>query len=49
MALVLLISYDPAQYFAMMDAVLAADRDGRLRAATLARSARRLATAGAGR
>ncbi len=43
----LLIAYDPAQYFAMMDAVLAADRDGSLRPAVLARSARRLAAVGA--
>ena len=39
----ILIAYDPAQYFAMMDAALAADRDGSLRPAALARSARRLA------
>ncbi len=39
----LLIAYDPAQYFAMMDALLAADRDASLRPAVLARSARRLA------
>jgi beta-N-acetylhexosaminidase len=38
----LLIAYDPAQYFAMMDALLAADRDGSLRPAALVRSARRL-------
>jgi beta-N-acetylhexosaminidase len=40
----ILIAYDPAQYFPMMDAVLAAGRDGRLRPAVLAHSARRLAT-----
>jgi beta-N-acetylhexosaminidase len=39
----LLIAYDPAQYFAMMDAALSADRGGSLRPAVLARSARRLA------
>jgi beta-N-acetylhexosaminidase len=39
----ILIAYDPAQYFPMMDAVLAASRDGSLRPAVLAQSARRLA------
>ena len=39
----ILISYDPAQYFPMMDAVLAADRDGSLRPDVLAQSVRRLA------
>jgi beta-N-acetylhexosaminidase len=39
----LLIAYDPAQYFAMMDAALAADRGAGLQSAILARSARRLA------
>jgi beta-N-acetylhexosaminidase len=38
----ILIAYDPAQYFAVMDGLLAADRDGVLSATTLARSARRL-------
>jgi beta-N-acetylhexosaminidase len=42
----ILVSYDPAQYFPMMDAVLAADRDGGLSPAVLAHSARRLAEAG---
>lgn len=42
----ILISYDPAQYFPMMDAVLAAWGDGRLRPAVLAESARRLAGVG---
>jgi beta-N-acetylhexosaminidase len=39
----ILIAYDPAQYFAIMDAALAAARHGSLRPAVLARSARRLA------
>jgi len=38
----ILIAYDPAQYFAVMDGLLAADRDGLLSVAALARSARRL-------
>jgi beta-N-acetylhexosaminidase len=42
----ILIAYDPAQYFPMMDAVLAADRAGSLRPAVLAHSARRLAGVG---
>jgi beta-N-acetylhexosaminidase len=42
----ILIAYDPAQYFPMLDAVLTADRDGRLNAATLSSSARRLGAAG---
>jgi len=41
----ILIAYDPSQYFTMMDAVLAAERDGNLRAAALDSSARRLAGA----
>lgn len=41
----ILIAYDPAQYFAMMNALLAADQAGRLQPATLARSTRRLADA----
>lgn len=45
----ILISYDPAQYFTMMDAVLAAARDRRLHQDVLVRSARRLAGAGVGR
>jgi beta-N-acetylhexosaminidase len=40
----LLIAYDPAQYFTMMDAVLVAEREGRLREAVLGRSSGRLAT-----
>jgi beta-N-acetylhexosaminidase len=39
----ILIAYDPAQYFAMMDAVLAAARDGSLRPDALGSSTRRLA------
>ncbi len=42
----ILISYDPEQYFPVMDAVLAADRDGSLPPGALAHSARRLAEAG---
>lgn len=45
----ILIAYDPAQYFAVMDGLLAADRDGSLSATTLARSARRLEEVEAGR
>jgi beta-N-acetylhexosaminidase len=41
----ILIAYDPAQYFPMLDAVLAADRDGGLNAAALGSSTRRLAAA----
>jgi hypothetical protein len=36
-------SYDPAQYFTMMNALIAADRAGGLAPAALACSARRLA------
>jgi beta-N-acetylhexosaminidase len=39
----ILVSYDPAQYFTIMNALIAADRDGGLAPAALARSARRLA------
>jgi beta-N-acetylhexosaminidase len=39
----ILVSYDPAQYFTMMNALLTADNAGGLAPATLARSARRLA------
>jgi beta-N-acetylhexosaminidase len=45
----ILISYDPGQYFTMMDAVLSAARDRRLHHDVLVRSARRLAGAGVGR
>jgi beta-N-acetylhexosaminidase len=45
----ILIAYDPAQYFPMLDAVLAAGRDGRLNAAALGSSARRLAATQTGR
>jgi len=38
----ILISYDPDQYFLVMHALLAAERDGRLRGDTLERSAARL-------
>lgn len=41
----ILIAYDPAQYFTMMNALVAADQGGRLQADRLARSARRLADA----
>jgi beta-N-acetylhexosaminidase len=41
----ILIAYDPAQYFPAMDALTAADRDGRLPSAVLVRSARRLTEA----
>jgi beta-N-acetylhexosaminidase len=41
----ILIAYDPTQYFTMMNALLAADQGGRLQADRLARSARRLADA----
>jgi beta-N-acetylhexosaminidase len=41
----ILIAYDPAQYFSMMDAALAAERAGGLHGGALARSAERLATA----
>jgi beta-N-acetylhexosaminidase len=41
----ILIAYDPAQYFTMMSALLAADQAGRLAPGTLARSTRRLAEA----
>lgn len=44
----ILIAYDPAQYFPMMDAVLAADRNGSLQSAALAQSARRLGEQSAG-
>jgi beta-N-acetylhexosaminidase len=39
----ILVSYDPAQYFTMMNALITADRAGGLAPAALARSARRLA------
>jgi beta-N-acetylhexosaminidase len=39
----ILIAYDPAQYFTVMDALLASARDGSLSSAALGRSARRLA------
>src|SRR5262249_50698770 len=42
----LLIAYDGAQYFTMMDAVLIAEREGRLQEAALGRSEGRLATVG---
>jgi beta-N-acetylhexosaminidase len=42
----ILIAYDPAQYFAVMDSLLAADRGGLLSPAALADSARRLEEAG---
>jgi beta-N-acetylhexosaminidase len=45
----ILIAYDPAHFFTMMDAVLAAERDGRLRPAALASSAHRLEDAAIGR
>ena len=45
----ILIAYDPAHVFTMMDAVLAAERDGRLRPAALAASERRLEDAAIGR
>jgi beta-N-acetylhexosaminidase len=45
----ILIAYDPAQYFVVMDGLLAADRDGLLSATTLARSAQRLEKVEAGR
>ena len=45
----ILIAYDPAHFFTMMDAVLAAERDGRLSPAALAASARRLGDAAIGR
>jgi beta-N-acetylhexosaminidase len=45
----ILIAYDPAQYFPMLDAVLVADGDGRLNAAALSSSLRRLAAAREGR
>jgi len=45
----ILIAYDPAQYFAVMDGLLAADRDGSLSTTTLARSARRLEEVETGR
>jgi len=38
----ILISYDPDQYFLVMHALLAAERAGRLRGDTLERSAARL-------
>jgi beta-N-acetylhexosaminidase len=41
----ILVSYDPDQYFPVMYALLAAERDGRLRADRLERSATRLAAA----
>jgi beta-N-acetylhexosaminidase len=41
----ILVSYDPDQYFPVMYALLAAERDGRLRADMLERSARRLSAA----
>jgi beta-N-acetylhexosaminidase len=43
----ILISYDPDQYFPVMHALLAADRDGTLRAEALERSAARLRRAAA--
>jgi len=43
----ILISYDPDQYFPVMHALLAADRNGSLRADALAQSAARLARAAA--
>jgi beta-N-acetylhexosaminidase len=39
----ILVSYDPAQHFTMMNALITANRAGGLTPATLARSARRLA------
>jgi beta-N-acetylhexosaminidase len=45
----ILIAYDPEQYFVMVDAVLAAARDGRLHLEALGASARRLADTGARR
>lgn len=39
----ILVSYDPTQYFTMMNALITANRAGGLTPATLARSARRLA------
>jgi beta-N-acetylhexosaminidase len=45
----ILIAYDGEQYFAMMDEVLAADRDGRLNPDALGRSAGRLAAAAVAR
>jgi hypothetical protein len=45
----ILIAYDPAQYFTVMDALLAADSDGLLSATTLARSAQRLEEVETGR
>jgi beta-N-acetylhexosaminidase len=42
----ILIAYDPTQYFPMLDAVLAAGGDGRLNATALSSSARRLGAAG---
>ena len=39
----ILVSYDPVQYFTMMNALITADRAGGLEAAARARSARRLA------
>jgi len=44
----ILIAYDPAQYFPVMAAVLAASRDGSLRPAVLAQSTRRLASKASG-
>jgi beta-N-acetylhexosaminidase len=41
----ILVTYDPGQYFIAMGAVLAADRDGALRQAVLARSRLRLTAA----
>jgi len=38
----ILVSYDPTQYFTMMNALITANRAGGLTPATLARSARRL-------
>ncbi len=44
----ILVSYDPDQYFYVMHALLAADRDGTLRADMLERSGKRLARAANG-
>lgn len=44
-----LVSYDPDQYFYIMDELLRADREGRLRAGALEASKRRLREAASGR
>jgi beta-N-acetylhexosaminidase len=44
----ILVSYDPDQYFYVMHALLAADRDGKLRADMLERSGKRLTRAAQG-